>query len=568
MRQIGLVLALSLAGCTKTEPQAAREPSSLSPASSTATKEKVPAANAPSRVRLIVWLTIDQLRGDSFSRFAHLVTSEGLGRLLERGTHFTDATYDHAITETAPGHATLFTGASPREHGIVANEWMSADGSVVPSVFDVRSPLIGPDLDPSEVDGLGGRSSAPLLLPTVGDAFRERTHGGTRVVSVSLKDRSAILPAGQGGQAFWLGKRSFVTSRRYASAVPPLLVTLAREHPLASYQSGGWPLLLPEGAYRARPERPALGSRVDARAEVFPHSPRPGSSAAAWLRSTPMGDEAVIDLAKAAYQSFDLGTDEVVDLLAISLSSNDYVGHLYGPESREAEDTFARLDRLLAGFFGFIDGRNDASEVLFVLSADHGISETPESRLASGLPGMRVSKKDVETASRAALERAYGHARYLRGVAWPGVYLDQVSIAKSGQTLAAVAERLALDLSALPGIHRVFTRASLLSDSSELARRVAESMLEGRSGDLYVVLAPEAQLADGDFAASHGSPWYEDRHVPIVLAGPGVPPGKVGSAVDVRALAGTVADLVGLPPPAGAHPARLLSASRGRAASD
>lgn len=560
MRRRSLALALALAGCAETTREPARLPDCPVQARAEPAAERNPTAGEPARARIVVWLTVDQLRGDSFARFAHLITREGVGRLLDRGTHFTAATYDHAITETAPGHATLFTGASPHEHGIVANEWMAADGSAVASVLDLSSPIVGPDLDPTEADARAGRSAVHLLLPTVGDAFRERTLGSSKVVSVSLKDRGAILPAGQGGQAFWLGKRSFVTSQRYASLAPTWLVELAKEHPLASYQSD-WPLLLAEDAYRTKAERPPLGSRVDARSEGFPHRPRPDASAAAWLRATPMGDQAVIDLAKAAYQSFDLGADDTVDLLAISLSAVDYVGHLYGPESREAEDCFARLDRLLAGFFRFIDSKNAESEVLFVLSADHGISETPESRLSSGLPASRVSESNVDEAARAALESAYGHARYLRGVALPSVYLDRAAIAKSGHSPATVAERLAADLSVAPGIHRAFTPASAAADPSDLGRQVAESMLEGRSGDVYVVLAPGAQLADGDYAASHGSPWYQDRHVPIVLAGPGVPRGKVRTAVDVRALAGTVADLVGLPPPAGAHPARLLSAS-------
>jgi len=524
-----------------------------------APSEPAPASATAARPRLVVWLTVDQLRGDSFSRFAHLISPNGFGWLLAGGLHFRAATYFHAITETAPGHATLFTGASPRDHGIIANEWLTAEGRLIPSVLDEAAPLLSVELDPSETLELAGRSPRRLLLPTVGDAFRKHTHGQSRVAAVSLKDRGAILPGGQAGLAFWLGKRGFVTSRHYASEVPPLLVQHAQRHPLSSYVASDWSLLLAEDEYKSALERPALGTRVDARTERFPHRHSPGTSEAAWLKTSPAGDRAVIDLAMHACEALALGQDDVVDLLAISLSANDYVGHLYGPESREAEDLFARLDRLLGEFFAFIATQVPGQQVLYVLSADHGIGDSPESRIGAGLAAGRITEAELESEIRRLLRAAHGHERFLRGLALPNVYLDKSEIARSGQDLRRVAERLAEELSQSPGVYEAYV-SSEQGDDSEVGQRVLASLRSERSGELYLVFDPELQLADGIYAATHGSPWHQDRHVPIVLRGPGVPPGTMDGPVDVRALAGTVADLAGLPAPAGSHPERLLSA--------
>jgi len=556
-RALLLLLALPAGGCA---PPAAA-PSPPRPIGVRAREE--PPEAPIERPRLVVWLTVDQLRGDSFSRFAHLISAEGFGHLLEVGTHFTAATYAHAISETAPGHATLFTGASPREHGIVANEWLTEAGQLVASVTDTASPLLGPELDPAETTPTFGRSPQALRLPTLGDALRQTSAGRSHVVAVSLKDRGAILPAGRSGRAFWLGKRGFVTSRYYANEVPALLTEHHQAHPLASYLVGDWPLSLAESAYVSKLERPLVGARI----ESFPHRPKPDASAAAWLKSTPAGDVAVIDLAEHLCRSLALGKGDVVDLLSVSLSANDYVGHLYGPESREAEDTFARLDGVLAGFFSFLESQVSRERILYVLSADHGIAESPEALTAAGLAASRMTEEDIEAAARRAMRRAFGNDRWLLGVAPPGIYLNAAAIEQSGHELAPVRARLAEELSREPGIFRAFA-AGAPADGSEVGKLVLESIFEERSGDVYVVTLPHVQIVKPDEAAGHGSPWFLDRHVPIVLSGPGVPRGTVGRAVDVRALAGSVAELAGVPPPAGAHSARLLSANSGSAPGD
>jgi len=547
MRRQGSIAVLLLTACAAHAPSSGPEPACPVVEPARAVQAPPPAVEKP---RLVVWLTIDQLRGDSFSRFAHLVSKDGFGRLLDGGSYFSLATYAHALTETAPGHATLFTGASPRDHGIISNEWFDGAGKLTTSVADPARPLVGPELDPSETGPAAGRSPMQLLLPTLGDALRQVTVGQARVVAVSVKDRGAILPAGRSGKAFWLGKKGFVTSQYYDSEVPKILLDNQRTHPPSSYLADGWSLSLDERRYRTSQRHKG----------DFPHRAEAATPAYTWLKTTPFGDVATIDLAEHLVRSFELGADDVVDLLSVSLSSTDYVGHIHGPESREAEDNFARLDRLLARFFAFFAEQVGRGRVLYVLSADHGIAEIPESQLAAGLPSGRVDPKDLEAAARRSLTEQLGSDRFVLGVSRPEVFLDRPAIARTGKDLRIVRERLAADLERLPGVYRAFSLGEA-RDGSEVGQRVWETTHDSRSGDVYVVLSPHMQFTDEEFRTSHGSPWFSDRHVPIVLAGPGVPQGTFRGPVDVRALAGTVADLLGIPAPAGSHGARLLSAS-------
>jgi len=553
MRGQSAIAVLLLTACTTHAPPSGPEPACPVVEPARAARAPSPAATKP---RLVVWLTIDQLRGDSFARFSHLISPDGFGHLLSRGLYFSVATYAHAITETAPGHATLFTGASPRDHGIVSNEWLDAAGQVRTSVTDENAPLVGPELDPSESVPEAGRSPRQLLLPTLGDTLRQVSLGRSKVASVSLKDRGSILPAGRSGQAFWLGKKGFVTSAYYSREVPALLADHHRAHPPSSYLGEDWSLSRDEASYRSSLVRAPLGARKVG----FPHRAKDALSPTAWLKSTPFGDVATIDLAEEIVVTQALGADDVVDLLSVSLSCTDYVGHAYGPESRESEDTFARLDRLLARFFAFLADRVGEPSILYVLSADHGISETPESQRDAGLPSGRMAPEELEHAARQSLTQSLGSDRFLLGVSPPGIFLDQAAIARTGKDLTLVRRRLAHDIELVKGVYSAFPLDGV-ADRSELGQLVWDASREGRSGDVYVVLAPHLQFEDEGLAASHGSPWFSDRHVPIVLSGPGVPAGIVRRPVDVRALAGSVADLLGVPAPAGSSGERLLSAS-------
>lgn len=502
--------------------------------------------------RLVIWITVDQMRGDYLTRYARHFGDGGFNRLLRAGTWFKNAHFGHAITETAPGHATLFSGVAPREHGIVGNSWLLQDGTGVTSVADDKSPLIGPGVT-SGLSSEKGRSPVHLLSPTLADVLVRETGGKAHFIAISMKDRGAILPAGQSGLALWMGPSGFVTSTHYGS-VPSWATEAHRVHPPESYLTEGWPLLLDEAEYG---NESAASPHADKSLKVgFPHEFPAKLSPALVLKHTPFGDSAVLDLGETAIEGENLGADDVVDVLALSLSSTDMIGHMYGPESRELEDQLVRLDRELSDFFEFCDRKVGAKHFGVVLSSDHGGAESVEYFEKQGIVGVRLSEAAVEKAATLALQKKYGKQTYFLGVASPYVVLRRESIAADGKDLGEVRRVVAEGVSNVAGVHLAQSVGETLPDGT-LGEKLAAAFHPGRSGDVYVV--PERHslfLQKESFAATHGSPWDYDTHVPIILAFGGQPAGRISErAVDVRSLVPTVAEWIGVPPPGDAkHP--------------
>lgn len=571
-RDVALLLALaaSVASCRPARGDAA--------VAESATKRE-PIASAPSateRPRLVLWITVDQLRGDFLDEFARHVTRDGFGRLLEGGAYYANAYYAHGLTETAPGHATLFTGAFPKDHGIVGNSWLDRDAKLeVVSVFDPAAPLIGSRpaepavsdaTDPSSAEQASGRSPRNLRLPTLGDTLRLATAKEAKVFSVSTKDRAAILPGGALGKAFWLGPEGYVTSRYYDERLPAWAEAQNAEIP--SYRGARWTLLHPRSKYRRadaddRPsERPPHGL-----GRTFPHPlPTESTNLGRTLSATPFADELTVSFALRILQEEALGADDVPDLLAVSLSATDAVGHAFGPESLEAEDNFARLDRQLARLLSEVDARVGLERTLVVLSADHGACETAEFAAELGLPAGRIEPEELTSWARQLLQQRYGDADLLLGFTNPTLWLDRARVRERGLDELEVARALALALAGRDDVQTAWAVHDLLAEEAgdpsltdpPLRARARRSLHPERSGDVYVVPRPHVLLLqDPSIAATHGSPWTYDSHVPVLLKGPGVRPGVYARPVGPHQLAATVARLLRIPPPAGATRAIL-----------
>lgn len=542
--QAGLCSVLLLPACAKVEGSGA--PARSSHRGSVERVDASPHLSRKSEIRLVVWLTVDQMRGDYLEKYA-MQRNEGIGWLLRNGRSYQEVHYGHAITETAPGHATLFTGTSPKEHGIIANQWLLPDGTEVTSVTDEETKLLSTEPAMSES---GGGSPRRLLRPTVGDALIEQRGTKARVVSVSAKDRGAILPGGQRGQAYWLGPSGIATSTFYRTALPRWIVEHQRRHPLREYLRDGWPLFRAEQEYQSSPSD--LGYTPEEWSPGFPHQVRAGADPYSAVANSPFGDESVMDVALAALKEESLGRDEVPDLLAVSLSSTDKIGHQFGPESRELEDQLFRLDAQVARLVQAVNKLMSPDQFLFVLSSDHGACESVEFLRQSGRPGRRLKKSAVADAVRSLLRREYGHEEYFLGVTTPYVFLARDSIARDGVSLQAVRQQVAKALGEVPGVHLAHVVGEPTPEGA-LGRRLAEALHAERAGDIYLVPDEATHFLQSDsMAATHGSPWSYDTHVPVILVGPGVLPGVSSGEFDVRSLAPTVAHLAGLKPPAAA----------------
>jgi predicted AlkP superfamily pyrophosphatase or phosphodiesterase len=524
--------------------------------------------------RLVLQITVDQLRGDMLHRFADGLGGNGFRRLTDSGLYYLNAHHRHANTETVVGHATLATGADPAVHGMVANLWFDREtGEQVYNVQDAKYPLAGgggvdstSEIDPTQRAATAeGRSPRNIITTTIADEIAIRFGPDAKIFGVSVKDRGAITMAGHAGQAYWFSKSAgrFVTSTFYREDYPAWVKEWNAKGAVAAYGGTHWALTGPAETYQ-------FGTRDDQIWETdfpgfgrtFPHAygPADGKYFTTFLTLSPAGDELTVDFATALIDAEQLGQDDVTDYLSVSLSSTDYVGHIFGPSSLEAEDNIRRLDASLARLLEHADAAVGLDNTLVLLSADHGAPEHPGYLAAKGIHAQLFDFKRVDT--EPGFVRLIGDfgagAELIRNFSAPYLYLDREEIAARGLDLDQVADRVAAELERLPGIARAISSARLRR--GEVASDIVNDAIRAnfhpdRSGDIYIVFEPQWFIADFDgltVAASHGSPWAYDTHVPLIIAGPGIEPGRVARRVETVDAAVTLAAYLGTRMPSGA----------------
>lgn len=525
----------------------------------------------PDRPTLLLFITVDQLRGDMPARSMERVPDGGFGRLAAAGVWLTDAHYAHGSTQTCPGYATLATGASPAQHGIVANRWLEA-GREGPAycLADAGHALLG-----EETPAGAGTSPRNLLGSTFVDELVLAGRGRSRAWSVALKDRAAILPAGRAGKAAWYSPRTgrFVSSDFYFAQEPRWLKEFNDARPAQRYRQSVWTLSAPPEDYRnaARDDLPWERDRYGL-GRAFPHDLGrvADEDFHAALRVTPFADELVLAAALAVLEGENLGRGEATDVLAVGFSARDYVGHAFGPESLEAEDQLARVDRLVGRLLDAVDAAVGLDRTLVVLTSDHGAPPAPEALVQYGFSVGRLDGDDLAWAlERHLAARFEAGGPFVRGFMLPAVYLDEQAVRDAGLEPAAV-ERAAADfLGARRGVHAALARADLLAGrlpADEALVRVARAFHPERSGHVVVVPEPGWYLGGGreDNASTHGSPWAYDTHVPVFVAGPGIRPGRIARRVAVEDLAPTLSQLLSVAVPSASvgRPVPELAAGR------
>jgi len=526
--------------------------------------------------RLVLQITVDGLRGDLPGRYAHLFGEGGFRYLMEDGVHYTNAHYQHANTETIVGHTSLATGTVPAAHGMVGNVWFDReDGRLIYNIEDPDHRLLttGADVDDStEIDPTqraakaDGRSPAAILASTFSDELAVHTNGQAKIFAVSVKDRGAVSLAGHAGKAFWFSKAGgeFVTSSYYYDQYPDWVTAWNARKPAQAYAGTSW-------ALREAPSKYLFGDSDDRAYETdfpgfgrtFPHPYGAADDPYFTTRLTlsPAGDELTLDFAKALVDNEGLGQDEVPDFLAISFSSTDYVGHLFGASSLESEDNLARLDRTLAALFRHVDEQVGLEHTLIVLSADHGQPEIPGHLRELGIEDARHFDTDAldKAPAIAALKARFGLAEELiESYFQPYVYLNRDLIRDQGLDLAEVELAVAEELAKFDGVATAVSSTALRTASlpdTLLMRSILKNFHPKRSGDIYVVFEPYVYITDFDgltVASTHGSPWRYDTFVPILFAGAGIEPGRVSRPVTPYDVAPTLANRLGVKPPSGA----------------
>jgi hypothetical protein len=532
-------------------------------------------ATARPDVRLVLQITVDQLRGDLPLRYADRFGKGGFRYLLEDGIWFSNAQYRHANTETIVGHTSLATGTVPAVHGMIANVWLDRDeGALLYNVEDGRYDLLSKgagvdrsrEIDPTQrVARSQGRSPAAILTSTFSDELSTRYGDQTKIFAVSVKDRGAIPLAGSSGKAFWFSKSigEFVTSTYYYDQYPTWVDTWNNLGKAASYSGRSWNLLRDPETYQFKDrDDQAWETDFPGYGRVFPHpwGEASGKYFNTLLTVSPVGDELTLDFAKTLLLSEGLGQDQTPDYLSVSFSSTDYVGHLFGSSSLEMEDNLLRLDRTIADLFEFIDREVGLEHTLIVLSADHGGPEAPGYLQELGRSAGYVDPEELAPAKlNPLLRRKLGiETDLVTSHFHPYVYLDRRAVAKTKHDLGEVQQALAEILEELPQVSSAITANDL--DAGRLRKEPISQMVAAnhqpkRAGDVYVVFRAQEFVNDFDglvVASTHGSPWRYDRHVPIVFAGNRIKGKRVSRAVTPYDIAVTLANLLGIEAPSGA----------------
>ena len=455
--------------------------------------------------------------------------------------------------------ATLVTGGYAAQHGQVGNDWYdAARGRKVYSVEDDRYTVLGQS--PEEHQGTSPRN---LTCSTFADELVLATGGQSRVFSVSLKDRGAIIPAGHLGKAFWYASSTgeFTTSTFYYETVPDWVQAWNLTKPSNRYQGTSWKLLRERSTYvyAARDDRPVERS-YKTLGRVFPHPLSAEEPADFYdtLRFTPMADELTLDFAKTLVEQEKLGAGSATDVLTVSLSATDYVGHAFGPNSLEMEDNLLRLDRSLEDLFRFLDTRIGLNQVLIVLSSDHGISPIPEHLIGLGMAAGRHQPEKFLKSLNETLGHQFNTDRELISTFLkPNMYLDRTVIKELRLDVRAVERELATAVLELPGFAYAVTRSDLLAGTvpaDPILEKVQRAFHPQRSGNVMVVqdvswfLGSEPET----YSAMHGSPYPYDTFVPIMFAGPGIGARSVERVVAPADVAPTITAYLGINPPSGA----------------
>ncbi|HSI72393.1 MAG TPA: alkaline phosphatase family protein [Fimbriimonas sp.] len=509
------------------------------------------------RPRLVVVISIDQFRADYLERFApHYLparsagTVGGFNYLKHQGANFTDAHYDQVPTATGPGHATILTGSIPALHGIVGNDWYDRKtGKGVYCVEDASSTTVGGPSKPM--------SPRNLLVTTVGDELKMATNGKAKVVSVAFKDRASILLAGHAPDAaIWFDTLNgdWVTSSFYANSLPAWVKQINDLNVPDAGLNQTWKPLLPGGAY-ALTRRAPFESQTPSN-PVFAHSlngDNPKSKYGNWTTS-PQGQQYVFDTVKAAIKAESLGKDEISDLLTINLSTNDYVGHAYGPNSPEVMDISVATDRMLSDLFTALEKSIGLSNILIAVTADHGVVPIPEeAQKIYRLPALRLDRALVIDSINESLEASYGKGQWVLSFGAPHLYLNRALASSVKADFSEVARTAADAAMSVPGIASAFTSEQIREGrlpSWPWAKLVANGFFQGRAGDVYVLESPGTYFGGGT-GTGHGSAWAYDTHVPILLSGFGVKAGVYSERVSVTDLAPTLTKLLGIEQPNG-----------------
>lgn len=509
------------------------------------------ATSAQKRPALVVGIVVDQMRYEYLNKYADRYTANGIKRLMNEGLNCQDNHYNYAPTVTAAGHASVYTGTVPAVHGIVGNDWIEvANGKRMYCVDD------------STVQTVGSKSKAGMMSPknlwtsTITDQLKMAQNYRSKTIAIALKDRGSILPGGHTADgAYWYDSAdgNWITSSFYTKELPVWVQKFNQEARPLSYMNKGWNTLYPISTYSSSAEDNSAfeGKLPGEKSPTFPHELKTGNALEV-IRSTPYGNSLTKDFALKAIEEEKLGKNGTTDFLAISFSSTDYVGHSFGPQSIELEDTYLRLDQDIAEILTYLDAKLGKNQYLVFLTADHAVAEIPGYIQSKRLPGGVFENGKAMNEAKAALKKQFGEVDIISGNDNYQIYLNQANLERLAISKEEVRKVLEKSFKNQAGFAELIDmRNAGASPIPALYREmITNGYNQARSGDFMYLLKPQWFIG-GQTGTTHSAVYAYDTHVPLLFFGWNVKPGVIKQRTSISDISSTLANWLKINEPSG-----------------
>lgn len=498
--------------------------------------------------KLVVGVVVDQMRNDFIYRYWNRFGEGGFKRLVSNGYYLKNTHYNYIPTYTGPGHSSIYTGATPRTHGIIANDWfVKSNGTNMYCVEDTASRTVG------STSKAGKMSPRNQLSSTIGDELKMSTNQQAKVFGISLKDRSAILPAGHAANgAFWLDDETgnFISSTWYMNNLPQWVIDFNNKKNVENYLKNDWNTLYPIESYTCSiaDDNEYEGNPTKKEKSIFPYSYKQELEKKKFgvIKSSPYGNSLVTDLALECIVKEQLGKDNVCDLLAISYSSTDYVQHYFGPRSVETEDTYLRLDKQLEVLLKSLDKEIGKNNYVIFLTADHGGADVPHHLIDQKIPAGYLREKKIIKALKSYLITNYGDSLLLSNVSNEQVFLNEKKINDMKLDKSKFENSICEFLVSINGIAEAYPSQILKNNGfnqADIRTLLQNGYNHQLSGNISFIYYP-AWMDNAEKGTTHGAGYNYDTHVPLIFFGEGIKKGQTYKYHTITQIAPTICELM------------------------
>ncbi len=505
----------------------------------------------PDKPRLVIGIVVEELKYDQLEKFRDKLGENGIKRLINEGTYFKNASYEYMLTQSAPGHATISTGAEPSFHGITSDEWY------VP----LKNELINCTRD-ATVNSVGGsfesglHSPVNLLVSTFSDELQMSTNKKSKAFGVGLRESSAIFSAGHAANAaYWFDNTTgtWMSSTYYINSLPTWVNDFNAMKFSDSYLNSTWSLLRPAKYYAdCLPDSNSFEAGFN-KINYFPYDLKKirAKNDYSLLRETPFGNSLTANFAIRLIQNEHLGKDDVTDYLSICFSATDYIGHRFGPSSVEMGDAILRLDDDIKNLLTYLNDSIGKKNVLIYFTAAHGISEIPTVLEKNRIPSGYFQQNQALQLLRSYLNAVYGEGDWVKGYSERQIFLNRTLIEDARLSLDDVQKKVARFLVQFTGVEAAYPYSAFEANDfgNGNLKRIINNFSPQRSGDVIVILNPGWVEKESDYVTNHNSPWEYDSHVPLIWYGWTVNKSIVTRKVNMTDIAATLSTLCKVPYP-------------------